>query len=497
MQIWSKHGRPKSDAVRSETTGTSWLPLPTVESCHFINDSSEPFDGNETAIVLRGSRDVTRSSPLSPFENHKHHSDRRARQYATPSPPPGLASLPSLRDPRHGHLISYYCERLCPLTVTSHQRTSPFYSLIMPFCTSASSVVSDALLALSARHLSRTDSTWAITAVKLESKVLRDLRHRLAIAKPSEIWRDHELPVVMMLMCLYEILNRCDQRWVVHLKGARDLIRARRAVSGRDPSQQDSINELTRFAERFFAFQDVIGRTACGETPIFGSDYWDASDQVIDAWLGCSPALVSIVCSVTELSRSKKRDYNSITSNDFAVQAATLESELSSLQQVVSAGGNDELLMRSAEIKRMASRVYLHCALYGANPCAQIIKDSVRQVLRQASRFLDEDIAAGMVWPLFVAAVELDPLDDELWSDETTGLPVYGRSLVLRMLEHMGTTSIANVTRTREVICKIWNARDMAMAGEEPPTSSSPPETLLDDDWDRFVAPVSSNISLA
>ena len=47
---------------------------------------------------------------------------------------------------------------------------------------------------------------------------------------------------------------------------------------------------------------------------------------------------------MTELSRSKKRDYNSITSNDFAVQAATLESELSSLQQVVSAGGNDELL---------------------------------------------------------------------------------------------------------------------------------------------------------
>jgi len=64
-----------------------------------------------------------------------------------------------------------------------------------------------------------------------------------------------------------------------------------------------------------------------------------------------------------------------------------------------------------------------------------------------------------------VAAVELDPLYDELWSDETTGLPVYGRALVLKMLEHMGTTSIANVTRTREVICKIWDARDMAMVG--------------------------------
>ena len=469
-----------------------------MESCHFINDSSKRIDADDTAIVLRNAGDVAPDSPFSPLEDYRYHYlDRRAQQYAMLNPPLGLASLPSLRDPRHGHLISYYCERLCPLTVTSHQRTSPFYSLIMPFCTSASSVVSDALLALSARHLSRTDSTWAITAVKLESRVLRDLRHRLAIAKPSEIWQDHELPVVMMLMCLYEILNRCDQRWVVHLRGARDLIRARRTTSGRNPSQQDSINELTRFAERFFAFQDVIGRTACGETPIFGSDYWDAADESVDAWLGCSPALVSIVCSVTELGRSKRKDHNSTTSNDFAVQAAALESDLSGLQQMISAGGQDELLLRSAEVKRMASEIYLHCALYGASPCTQFIRDSVRRVLRQISRFLNESVAAGMVWPLFVAAVELDPLEDELWIDEATERPVYGRALVLRVLEHMSTTSIANVTRTRDVICKIWNARDLAMVGDETPISTSPSKPLLDDDWDRFVAPVSSNISLA
>lgn len=474
------------------------MPLPTVEACHFINDSSKPFEEDETALVLHSASDTTRSSRSSPARHSISSPDLQARYLATAlSPRPGLFSPPFLRDPRHGHLVSYYCEQLCPLTVTSERLTSPFFSLILPYCTSASTTVSDALLALSARHLSIKDSNWAMTAVRLENTVLRDLRHRLAVTNPSELRQDHELPVVMMLMCLYEILNRSDQKWVIHLKGAQHLIRARRDTSGRDSSQPDTINELTHFAERFFAFQDVIGRTACGEAPKFPSDYWDAADTVIDAWLGCSPSLVSTVSSINELSRFKNKDYNSTASSDFAAQTASLESSLLNLQQIVPAGGDDRLLLRSAEIKRTASITYLHCALYGAEPRTRIIKEGVREILRHVSRFLEEEVAAGLVWPVFVAGVELDPLDDELWKDENTGSPVYGRALVLRMLEHMRTASIANVTHAREVICKIWDARDMAMTGDESTISGLSLTPALEDDWDRFVAPVSRNISLA
>lgn len=471
------------------------MPLPTVEECHFINDSSGPLDEYETGIVLRSASGTAHSSPSSSSSPGKHgisSPDLRARYLSTISSPNlGLSEkAPFLRDPSHGHLVSYYCEQLCPLTVTSERLTSPLFSLILPYCTSASTIVSDALLALSARHLSIKDSNWAVTAVRLENTVIRELRHRLAVANASDIRQDHELPVVMMLMCMYEILNRCDQKWVIHLKGAQHLISARRAITGRDSSQPDSVNELTFFAERFFAFQDVIGRTACGEAPKFDSDYWDATDTIIDAWLGCSPALVSIVCSMNELSRFKSSTFNSVASTDFAAQAASLESSLLNLQQIVPAGGDDRLLLQSAEIKRAASITYLHCALYGASPRTQIVKDGLRQILRRVSRFLEEEVAAGLVWPVFVAAVELDPLDDELWKDEITGSPVYGRPLVLRLLEHMRTASIANVTHARQVICKIWDARDVAMTGDEATIS-------LQDDWDRFVAPESRNISLA
>ncbi|KAM0723141.1 hypothetical protein Q7P37_001341 [Cladosporium fusiforme] len=490
--VWSKNGKSKADESRIDQIDTHWLPLPNIEACHFVNDSSEPFDESENALILRSiGNAASRSHPslepgvgMSPLDFQTWYN-------AATGPGLSLSNLSVKADPRHGHLISYYCERLCPLTVTSRHNTSPFYSLILPFSAAASGIVSDALLALSARHLSRTDNAWATTAVRLESKVLRELRHRLAIAEPSEIWQDHELPVVMMLMCLYEILNRCDQRWVVHLKGARDLVLARRTISGRLSSQRDSVNELTQFAEKFFAFQDVIGRTACGQPPIFGSDYWDIEDDTIDPWLGCSPSLVAIVCSVTELNQSRSRTYNSTASQDFASQVAALEASLSAVHQIVRTDTDDELLLRSAETKQLASWVYLHCALYGASPRTPIVKQGVRRVLQQISRFLDEDVAAGLLWPLFVAAVELDPLENEVWKNETTGAPVYGRALVLRILEHMSTTSIANVTRTRDVICKIWQARDLAMTGDDPSLST------FDDDWDRFVAPMSINISLA
>lgn len=470
-----------------------------MEACHFINDNLGRPEDTETAVVLRAANDATQHEPILPLTRHATSSpDPQAGHLAIHCRPySGLSNLPFLKDSRHGHLLSYYCEQLCPLTVTSKRLTSPFYSLVLPFCTSASTIVSDALLALSARHLSRMDDSWTVTAIKLEHTVLRGLRHRLATAKPSEIWQDHELPVVIMLICLSEILNRCDSRWTMHLKGARDLIRARRGFSGRDLSQPDTTNELTHFSERFFAFQDVIGRTACGEPPIFGSDYWDASDTVIDAWLGCSPALVSIVFSLAELSRSKAKYFDSTVSMEFTAQAAMLESSLSSLQQVMPTGGDDGVLLRSANIKLEAAKIYLHCALYGANPRTRSVKGGVREVLRRVSEFLDEDIAAGLVWPLFVAAVELDPLDDELWKDESTGAPVYGRPLVLRLLQHMGTASIANVTRAREVICRIWDARDKAMIVDESTISASSSKPTHEDDWDRFVAPLSRNISLA
>ncbi|OMP83850.1 hypothetical protein BK809_0005231 [Diplodia seriata] len=414
--------------------------------------------------------------------------------------------------------------------------------------------------------------------MQLEGKVLHSLRRRLMTEDPVRVALDPEVPTIMMMLCLYEIINKCDERWVVHLHGARDLIRTRRRLltdARRNSTSNSSNNDLLNFSERFFAYQDVIGRTACGEVPIFGEDYWDASDATADAWLGCSPELVSIICSITELSRQRRSRCSSsssssasprypssssssrpssspssssissshdstaanvTTTNDpdaFALEAAALENRLTAIHQLVPDARHDAALHRSAEAKRLAAIVYLYCALYGAAPATPLVAAHVRQVLRLVhdattattsthttasdGAVSSSTNAAGLTWPLFVAAVELDPLDDELWVDEHTGETVYGRPLVLRAFDRLAKGSISNVVRTRDVVSKVWamREREMVVGGSGSPTAAvlarGSPGVVRDDgegegegeerlaernDWERCVAPLSVNMSL-
>lgn len=151
-----------------------------------------------------------------------------------------------------------------------------------------------------------------------------------------------------------------------------------------------------------------------------------------------------------------------------------------------------------AEIKILAATVHLYCALYTAGPRTQVIKSHVQNSLRGMDVLLEAKIAAGLVWRLFVAAVELDPMDDLLWHNTESGKPVYGRQLVLKMLAHFEKASIVNVSRTRDVIWKVWIARDDAMLGDDSCARQVlSPAASTAGDWERSVAPVSSKISLA
>ncbi|KAF2146158.1 uncharacterized protein K452DRAFT_324188 [Aplosporella prunicola CBS 121167] len=485
--VWSKNGQ-HDDLPSLDSSAVHWLPLPEIQPYHFVNSTVDGFEDSLAEQEELG---------LVPAGQSACSSLSSACTSIPPvwSPSPLLYSppaFPQLEDSTYAPLLNYYLERLCPLTTPSHRASSPFATLVLPFSVSASSNALNAILALAARHLSKTNRAWKSAAMQLEGKVLRTLRKRLMAEHPESVALDPEVPTIMMMLCLYEIINKCDERWVIHLKGARDLIRTRKRLVAAAPKPS---SDLVGFSERFFAYQDVIGRTACGEVPIFGSDYWDSGDQTADAWLGCSPELVSIICSVTELSRLRREDPAASTRASFAIKAEALETRLTDLVQTV-ADPADDLLCRSAEIKRLATIVYLYCALYGASPTTPLVIVHVRQILRHIAGFIEHGVASGLTWPLFVAAVELDPLQDELWTDERTRRPVYGRRLVLQALDHMAQASIANVSRTRAVVSKVWETREAQEA------TSSPPSLDVDglqncNDWERFVAPLSGNMSLA
>ncbi|KAL1305756.1 hypothetical protein AAFC00_007336 [Neodothiora populina] len=507
--VWSKRA-PTSDSPPSPpsshiTSGGDipWREIPHISAYSFVNATlgnvkdltTLEYDYNDgltgSTLVLKSAaheRDDTASTAsISPWL----HKQQLPGSYT--AIPNVLRQLPHLSDPMHSHLLSYYMDRICPLTVPTSVSKSPFASLILPFSVTASPTVLDSLLALAACHRSKTDNSFKPTALLLGDKVLRTLRARLTIEDPRQVAVDTETLVVMMVLCQFEIVNECDKRWTVHLKGARDLIRLRReALAHWD--QKPQANDLVDFLEKYFAYQDVIGRTACGEAAIFGNDFWDADTNQADAWLGCSPKLVATIGDITTLGRVHALNPAVSARPDFQHDAAAIETRLASLEQRVF-DEDDDLLQTSAELKRLAAIVYFHSSVHSATPAMPLIKETVQQILQLVYVLLSHEVTAGLTWPVFIAAVELDTFADFEWisADEVThDVPQYARPFILYALDKM-SVSIANISRTRSVIEKVWHAREhgtvTAHGTMGRPSSAS-------NDWERFVAPYCANMSL-
>ncbi|KAB5536282.1 fungal-specific transcription factor domain-containing protein [Coniochaeta sp. 2T2.1] len=502
---WSKDRTPGSPATPTSVSldcqdPVEWCALPLVRPHHFINTFYYDFDldsckegpdeeGPGEAAVgeslassidtlgLLQPEDIFVSPTIAPATTTTLTLSR------SPSPFPSLFTVDS-------KLLEYYLLRLCPLTTPSKLASSPFAQLIVPLFGSAGQEdVQQAVMALSARHRSKTDTRWSKTAMALKGGVIASLRRRLLTAD-NMIW-DPQILIIMMFLCLYEIVDNCDHRWVIHLRASEDIIRRSRQIPA--PHVYGDFGQLTTFTERFFAFQDVISRTACGNSPLFGVEYWDyaAEPGDIDGWMGCSPSLVKILCRITELSRVKSR--GKISPGEFEEQSAGLERELDEMRQVDALEEGDTLAS-AAELKRKSILLYHHCVLYDAGPSTPFVSESVREILEGLRDLVRAGVTAALAFPVFVAAVELDPVDDQLFYDTETGEPVHGRRLVLETLEEIGRSSLSNISRTRAVIQKVWRSRDMALDEETPPHKRRGKET---NDWSFFVGPYSSNISLA
>ncbi|OAL25528.1 hypothetical protein AYO22_04847 [Fonsecaea multimorphosa] len=496
--VWSKDPykaaspSPKSDWSTHESAALWWCPIPDIHPYSFVNttvdtlhelDQFEPGteggNPNRVAISTSSETDATAGCFLSPWPTTQSLVHSAKPQLASP-----LSVLPPWETPEQSTLLSYYVERICPMTVSSMTSVSPFATLLLPFAISTSSLTMDSMLALAACHRSRTDSHYKAIALKLSHRALQALRAKLRHCDSTMIVMVPETLVVMLLLCMFEIVNECDSRWVVHLKGARDLIRIRRWHQPASGETTDA-GALAAFCERFFAFQDIMGRTACGEDPVFGSDFW-ANDQTdCEPWLGCSPQLVSILSRITELGRQGPIIRETA---EFQATSAALEAQLGTLNQTL-CDNSDDILSQSGELKRLAAEVYLQCALNGANPSTPWVSQQVSKILRLISISLESRLVSGISWPLFIAAVELHPDHDLELCWEAGNAPRYARPFILFALEKLNG-SMVNTVRIRAVIEKVWQARELS---EGPASATASPQS----DWEQFVAPFCGNMSLA
>ena len=495
--VWNKTGanQPTYGSL-SETH--EWCPVPTISPWGFINSGvstfAHPDEVNVDFDEWNALISVTQCSNSPSSRNHQiwswlqnfSHLSGVSMNFNT-SLPPSLALFPELSKSGHGELFDYYLQQVCPRTTASSTLSSPFVSVILPLCLSASPTLFKAIQALGACHWSRLNPSYSAIGLRYKSETLRDLRQRLSSEGSLTCSMDPEVLVIMIMLCLYEIVDKCDQQWIIHLKGANDLIQLRRKQQMTLLQSTAPSDPVTSFAEQFFAFQDVMGRTACAKEVLFGTDYWKPDEHNIDLWMGCSPELVSILAKITDMSRTRRKHTSDADKASFSLRAASLERQLENLVQEM--GKADEILGLVADAKRLAAMLYLHCSLYGAGPTTPLVKTYVRQILRLISDLLGRKSLVNVTWPVFVAAVELDPSDDELFP-ESEMESKSGRAIVLRSLATMADSTISNIARTRAVITKLWQTRDSDLIKGSVLQNQC-------NDWEWHVVPISNAMSLA
>ncbi|ODQ65908.1 hypothetical protein NADFUDRAFT_82835 [Nadsonia fulvescens var. elongata DSM 6958] len=475
-------------------------------------------------------------------------------------------------------IMSYYFEKLSPILSPSstinktvsqglYTDSSPFLlsgkevkssfssgidpHIIIPFARSYTHVF-HTLLALAACHMSRTNDQWKVIGAKYKGIALKQLRQRLqgngtAIDFQAAIQPD--VLVTMMLLCLYEIADDCDENWTVHLKAARDVISA--IQNSKSPSsglktlpkdstitpnanvpgtKSSSLEPITKMTIQFFAYQDIIGRTACGEPALFDRQYWVEDETGIDEWIGCSNILIGIISDITDLSYTRRRCLKNGISEELFLQheqellykAQIIEKELHSLSPREDIDYNRlfhplkngkvadinyytdrQRLLFLSEAKRLATIVFLHCTLYDKTPADGVISGYVQRILKLIKIIIEcNGSRSSLIWPLFVASCELSPFYPE---DEKEFR--FGRAFILDACDNLNEFTIGNVNKTREIIANVWKKRDLAVDNVSGPKDASVGARVeLDkdgvliykrNDWEEIVEPESYKISLA
>ncbi|KAK0385555.1 hypothetical protein NLU13_6734 [Sarocladium strictum] len=387
-------------------------------------------------------------------------------------------------------LLEYYLMRICPLANTREHSTSPFTSLMMPVLASGSqNLATLSAMAFSARHRSLKSPQWSGMALSLKGKALAALRQSLGAGNPTPMTvslQSPQIPLAMMFLCLYEIIDNCNNAWVLHLRASQDFLSRRKKLC--EPVAVESDAERSQFllAENFFAFQDAISRTACGNSSVFGLEYWQSPIRQKDAvgWLGQSTRVTEILFKTTELGRVKAK----LPEDDFSAEADFLEKELASIAYD-SSNVNDVLMWESAWL-------YQQCLLRDATPATPGIPETVDRILQYLFRSVrgSDRHSSALAFPLFIAAVELDPLkDDEMVFDDVNSSPTSGRRLVLDILHAISDACFFNNSRIGDVIRQVWAHRDLQ--SERRDESQRSKEAL--NDWNFYVRPYCTNLSLA
>ncbi|KAF3023008.1 hypothetical protein E8E14_011109 [Neopestalotiopsis sp. 37M] len=359
-----------------------------------------------------------------------------------------------------GQLWSYFDQRMTPQCVLT-PNCNPYRNVILRLAASSQrGSLFHCVLAVAANQLHSIGLHQYQQFMWLHrAEALRQLRGKVnsAATAASELNDSGDTTAIAqitastLMLCFFEILQDCSQSWIVHTTFAQTYL----SRSYNRSSMSADYEQFHRFCMTYIHSHNILAATA--GTEVVDPDAVDrfcasADDATVLALAGCSTKLLATISEINCLSTAQVNGQPQSSFNDDRKRRDQIERRLYSQDRILSASSTafpEPELSLIAEVKRLATLLYLYGRIDGASPQEHHMVRITQQIL-----VLIPQISLRtntILWPLFIAAVlGVRPECDE------------DRKLILaRLAALQETRQLGNVKKARRVIEDVWKARDL------------------------------------
>ncbi|KAL5593360.1 hypothetical protein FOBRF1_012462 [Fusarium oxysporum] len=252
-----------------------------------------------------------------------------------------------------------------------------------------------------------------------------------------------------MMLCVYDVFDREEHNWHIHLNGAKEIIRRERFT--------DTPGSSSDFLLTWWLYHDVLAafnypscrlKESPGSVSTSALYAFSGDKSLIVGSLGCSVEVLEIIDKINMMRLHSAHDFLSTST----LRRCDLAMKLYNIRQLLAPiESSDSLrahrILAIAELYRLATLLYLQ----RVHPIAE--DDFTRPVyVQQALGVLKSLGVATSPWPVFVIACEVDEQD---------------RVSILHTLDRMDSVrSIGNIKVLRDVIESIWKQQDLRSIGK-------------------------------
>ncbi|KIW66023.1 hypothetical protein PV04_08232 [Phialophora macrospora] len=345
------------------------------------------------------------------------------------------------------NLLSYYETRLARIITTVDDAQNGFRNEILPMAltrqSAAASGLMEALLAVSALHLGGYE-----TALKHKTRAIQFLHRSLSSLESSDLSTSL---AASMLLCVYGVFDAVNSDWMVHLRGARGLLKQQTKTGIPD-------DVVTPFMRTWVLYHDVLADFAQqGHDPGVEDDQtthlppWSHDKTIVVGSLGCSEELMQLVSCINKLcdqcavedeliSELEKRLYGLSQNIEVRVEKPNVSSNH---------GVDEPRIRRTAEFYHLAALIYFNRQIRRYPTDSPIVQSLVLTALGLVS----EMEVCTSPWPMFVVACEV--LNDDQ------------RLQVLEVLTKMESRRrMGNISVTKIIVESLWKQQDLGL-GED------------------------------